>query len=51
MEVFRRDATGHWVLYPFGPGETVEFASIDLHMPIDAVYEDVQWEDRSRLPE
>jgi Uma2 family endonuclease len=51
VEVFRRDVTGHWVLYPFGPGETVEFASIDLRLPIDAVYEDVQWQDGARLTE
>lgn len=41
VELFRRDATGHWVLHPFGPGETVEFASVGLSLPISAIYEDV----------
>jgi Uma2 family endonuclease len=41
VEAFRRDATGHWVLYPFGPGDEVELASVGLRMPIEAVYEDV----------
>lgn len=40
VEVFRRDAGGHWVLYPYGPGETVEFASADMQMPLAAIYED-----------
>lgn len=44
VEVFRRDATGHWVLYPFGAGVEVEFASLGLSMPIPSVYEDVQWQ-------
>lgn len=43
VEVFRRDVTGHWVLYPFGRGETVEFASVGLHAPMEAVYEEVQF--------
>lgn len=40
VDVFRRQADGHWVLYPFGPGEAVELASVALTMPIEAVYED-----------
>ncbi|MFN4149213.1 MAG: Uma2 family endonuclease [Rhodocyclaceae bacterium] len=41
VDVFRRDAGGHWVLYPYGPGEVVEFSSVGLTLPIDAIYEDV----------
>ncbi|MDP2795166.1 MAG: Uma2 family endonuclease [Sulfurisoma sp.] len=41
VELFRRDATDHWVLHPFGPDETVEFASVGLSLPIAAIYEDV----------
>lgn len=40
VDVFRRDASGHWVLYPSGPGETVELASVNLTLPIMAIYED-----------
>ncbi len=40
VEIFRRDATDHWVLYPYGPGESVEFASIGLNLSIETIYED-----------
>lgn len=40
VEVFRRDADGRWVLYPYGPGETVEFSSAGMKMPLAAIYED-----------
>lgn len=40
VDLFRRDTTGHWVLYPYGPGETVEFASVGLGLPLAAIYED-----------
>ncbi|MEO1751988.1 Uma2 family endonuclease [Thiofaba sp. EF100] len=41
VDVFRKDATDHWVLYPFGPGEEVELASVGLRLPIETLYEDV----------
>jgi len=40
VDVFRRDASGHWVLYPYGPDEAAEFASVNLTLPIAAIYED-----------
>lgn len=40
VEVFRRDDSGHWVLYPYGPDERVELASVKMNLPMDAVYED-----------
>lgn len=40
VEVFRRDAHGRWVLYPYTTEEVVELASVNLHLPMDAVYED-----------
>ncbi|TQV62101.1 MAG: Uma2 family endonuclease [Halothiobacillaceae bacterium] len=40
VEVFRRDASGHWVLYPYGPDEAVELASVGMSLPIATVYED-----------
>ncbi|MDP1526686.1 MAG: Uma2 family endonuclease [Rhodocyclaceae bacterium] len=40
VDVFRRDTSGHWVLYPYGPGEAVELASVDLTLSLAQVYED-----------
>jgi Uma2 family endonuclease len=40
VEIYRRDASGHWVLYPYGVDEMVEFASVDLHLSVADVYED-----------
>jgi Uma2 family endonuclease len=42
VEVFRRDPTDHWVLYPYGPGSEVELTSIGLRVPIVTIYEDVE---------
>lgn len=41
IDVFRRNDDGRWVLYPVGPGETLDLASVDFHCPIEAIYEDV----------
>lgn len=43
VDCFRKDAQGHWVLYPYGAGETVELASVELRVVIEAVYEGVFW--------
>ena len=40
IEVFRRDAGNHWVLYDYGPGENVELASLPLHIPMADLLED-----------
>lgn len=43
VDCFRLDvASGHWVLYPFAAGETVELASIGFSAPIESLYENVQ---------
>ncbi|MBI5442639.1 MAG: Uma2 family endonuclease [Deltaproteobacteria bacterium] len=42
VECFRKDASGHWVLYPFGPDGEVELESLGLRCLIDAVYEDTE---------
>lgn len=49
VDVFRREATGHWVLYPFGPGETVELASVGLSLPMAEIYEEVVLESTTPL--
>jgi Uma2 family endonuclease len=38
-EIFRRDNTGHWVLYEYGRDEPVLFASLELTMESAALYE------------
>ena len=41
VDLFRRDDNGRWVLYPAEAGHVVEFASVGLSLPIEALYEDV----------
>jgi len=43
VDCFRRDSTDHWVLYPFGENEIVEFNSINFTTPIETLYEDVSF--------
>lgn len=44
IEVFRRDETGHWVLYPFASDEELQLASIDFRCPVAEVFEGVEGE-------
>jgi len=44
IEVFRRDVTGHWVLYPFALEEEFELASVDFRCPVAEVFEGVEGE-------
>jgi Uma2 family endonuclease len=44
IEVFRRDATGHWVLYPFAATEELELTSIEFRCPVADVFEGVELE-------
>jgi len=41
VEVYRRDASGHWVLYPYSGDEVLELASVHLSLPLAQVFEDV----------
>ena len=43
IDCFRKDVQGHWVLHPYGTGETVELASVEFRVAIEAVYEGVSW--------
>lgn len=38
VNVFRRGEDGHWVLWPYADGETVELPSIGLHVPVTEIY-------------
>ena len=40
-EIFRRDTSGHWVLYEFGSEEQVHFASIDLTLEPSSLFENL----------
>lgn len=42
VEVFRRDETNHWVLYEYGPGEAVEFPSLDVKVAVDELLDDTE---------
>ena len=41
VEVYRRDASNHWVLYPYSLQDAAEFASVGLTLPVAQVFEDV----------
>lgn len=41
VECFRRNAEGFWVLYTYTTESEVHLASIDFHVDINALYEDV----------
>ncbi len=49
IDCFRRDSSDHWVLYPFGKNEDVEFNSINFTTPIEALYEDVSFAEAENL--
>ena len=44
IEIFRRDATGHWVLHPFALDETLELASLDFRCHVAEIFEGVEGE-------
>jgi Uma2 family endonuclease len=42
VDCFRRDESGHWVLYAFAGEDIVEFRSVDFKAPLSSVFEDVE---------
>lgn len=44
IDVFRRNADGNWVLHPIGEGGRLELESLDFHCPVEAIYEDVEFD-------
>lgn len=42
IEVFRRNASGHWVLHPFAADETLALASLEFGCPVATVFEGVE---------
>jgi len=41
VDCFRRDASNHWVLYAFEGESTVDLESVNLHVPVAALFENV----------
>lgn len=41
VEVHRRASENLWTIHEFGPGDQVQLATLNLNLPIDAVYENV----------
>lgn len=40
IEVFRRNPENHWVLYEYGPGDSLELASLSLHFDVGELLDD-----------
>ena len=43
VEVFRHEKNSLWTFHAFGPDDEVKLASIAVHFPVAAVYEDVEF--------
>jgi Uma2 family endonuclease len=41
VDVYRRASGNLWTLHPFGPGDVVALKSIDISIPLEALYENV----------
>jgi Uma2 family endonuclease len=41
VDVFRRDASDHWVLYPYAGNAEMELASLELRASLSLIFEDV----------
>ena len=41
VDCFRRNEQGRWELFPYGRGDKVDFASVDIRFDIADIYEDV----------
>jgi Uma2 family endonuclease len=40
LELYRRNSTGHWVLFEAGAGESLELESVGVKLDVDGVYRD-----------
>ena len=43
VEVYRRTVDNKWLLQLYGPEDEVEFVSLELHIPVSKIYEDVEF--------
>lgn len=44
LDCYRRAEGGEWILHPYGAGETVFLHSLDLTFPVEAAYQDVEFQ-------
>jgi len=51
IEVFRRNPENHWVLYEYGPGDSLELASLALHLDVGELLDDTLEEAQDDTPE
>lgn len=42
--VYRRGEGVEWILHPYGAGEVVSLPSLELAIPVDSIYEDVDFD-------
>lgn len=40
IEIFRRNPENHWVLYEYGPGDSLELASLSLNLDVGELLDD-----------
>ncbi len=50
IEVFRRNSENHWVLYEYGTGDSVELASLTLHLDVTELLDDTLEETPDERP-
>ncbi|MBK7354617.1 Uma2 family endonuclease [Propionivibrio sp.] len=51
IEVFRRNPENHWVLYEYGPGDSLELASLSLNLDVGELLDDTLEEAPDDRPE
>ena len=49
-DLFRKNSEGFWVLHPIGPADLIELTSLELHLPLVDLYEDVDFAPESEVP-
>lgn len=45
VEHFQRTGPGQWLLQEFQPGQALHLTALDLHLPVELVFEDVAFDD------
>lgn len=43
VELCRREKRDLWSFHIYGSGDKLELASLDIHLPVTAIYEDVEF--------
>ncbi|HZR44940.1 MAG TPA: Uma2 family endonuclease [Ktedonobacteraceae bacterium] len=45
IEIWRRDHEDEWRCTHYGSGETIDFASLDVHIPMDDIYDGINFDE------